>query len=99
VVLATELPTELFTAAFRDNVELTYLGIRFGDLTTAQQCLLVDVLRTYVGRIRDGHAAVRLEEVTRHTVVRTPNGNDYGCDLLRQHHARFDHARPDHRHG
>jgi hypothetical protein len=24
-----------------------------------------------------------------HTVVRTPNGNDYGRDLLRQHHARF----------
>ena len=21
-----------------------------------------------------------------HTVVRTPNGNDYGKDLLRQHH-------------
>jgi hypothetical protein len=23
-----------------------------------------------------------------HTVVRTPNGNDYGMDLLRQHYAR-----------
>jgi hypothetical protein len=28
-----------------------------------------------------------------HTVVRTPNGNDYGRDLLRQHHAQF------HQHG
>ena len=27
-----------------------------------------------------------------HTVVRTPNGNDYGKDLLRQHHERFDHS-------
>ncbi len=26
-----------------------------------------------------------------HTVVRTPNGNDYGADLLAQHHARFKH--------
>jgi hypothetical protein len=26
-----------------------------------------------------------------HTVVRTPNGNDYGKDLLRQHHERFPH--------
>jgi len=26
-----------------------------------------------------------------HTVVRTPNGNDYGKDLLRQHYARFSH--------
>jgi hypothetical protein len=23
-----------------------------------------------------------------HTVVRTPNGNDFGVDLLRQHHER-----------
>jgi hypothetical protein len=27
-----------------------------------------------------------------HTVVRTPNGNDYGRDLLRQHYARFPHT-------
>lgn len=26
-----------------------------------------------------------------HTVMRTPNGNDYGQDLLRQHYARFPH--------
>ena len=36
-----------------------------------------------------------------HTLVRTPNGNDYGADLLRQHHERYDHSRPDtpHRRG
>ena len=33
-----------------------------------------------------------------HTVVRTPNGNDYGRDLLRQHHAEFDHTRASHTH-
>ena len=27
-----------------------------------------------------------------HTIVRTPNGGDYGVDLLRQHHERFDHS-------
>jgi hypothetical protein len=27
-----------------------------------------------------------------HTVVRTPNGNDYGKDLLRRHYARHDHS-------
>ena len=27
-----------------------------------------------------------------HAVVRTPNGNDYGADLLRQHYERFDHG-------
>src|SRR5690606_26702370 len=28
-----------------------------------------------------------------HTVVRTPNGNDYGADLLRQHYERHHHTR------
>jgi hypothetical protein len=26
-----------------------------------------------------------------HTIVRTPNGNDYGKDLLRQHYLRHLH--------
>jgi hypothetical protein len=36
-----------------------------------------------------------------HTVVRTPNGNDYGKDLLRQHYAQHDHSHRvlAHRHG
>jgi hypothetical protein len=29
-----------------------------------------------------------------HTVVRTPNGNDYGRDLLRQHYERFHQRGP-----
>jgi hypothetical protein len=32
-----------------------------------------------------------------HTVVRAPNGGDYGVDLLRQHHERYDHAHGHHR--
>jgi hypothetical protein len=26
-----------------------------------------------------------------HTIIRTPNGGDYGLDLLARHHAEFDH--------
>ena len=36
------------------------------------------------------------DEPTRHhvhTVVRTPNGNDYGIDLLRQHYEQAEHHR------
>jgi hypothetical protein len=29
-----------------------------------------------------------------HAIVRTPNGNDYGHDLLRQHYAMHDHSDP-----
>jgi hypothetical protein len=138
-----ELPVELFTAAFRDNFEMKYDGLRSGDLSREQRDGLLDLLEVYVGRIRPGHAAVRMDEVRRHlddtwfawmgstddagvfyyrlhspvilvefdhqrgialdndepsrdhihTVVRTPNGNDYGKDLLRQHYERFAHAR------
>jgi hypothetical protein len=38
--------------------------------------------------------AVNREHI--HSVVRTPNGNDYGKDLLRQHHKQFDHSKPGH---
>ena len=146
--IGAELPGELFSAAFRDNLELKYEGIRGDVLSSGQQRLLLDVLETYIGRIRPRHAAVRLDEVKQHfaethfawmggadeesvfyyrihspviliefdhqrgiafdndapsrhhihTVVRTPNGNDYGRDLLRQHHARFDHTHATHRH-
>jgi hypothetical protein len=147
-VIGAELPGEVFTAAFRDNFEMKFQGIASGDLTTTQQRMLLDVLDTYIGRIRAGHSEVRRNEVKRHlaqtffawmggtdddgvfyyrihspviliefdhqrgiafdndapsrqhihTVVRTPNGNDYGRDLLRQHHARFDHTKADHSH-
>jgi hypothetical protein len=147
-VLGVQLPGEVFTAAFRDNVELRYQGIRYGELSSAQQRLLLGLVGTYVGRIRPGHAALKMDEVARHladthfawmggleeesvfyyrihspvvliefdhqrgialdndqparthihTVIRTPNGNDYGRDLLRQHHAEFDHSRAGHTH-
>src|SRR5215510_5715526 len=39
--LGTALPTELFSAAFRDNLLLRYEGLRWGELSTAQQDLLL----------------------------------------------------------
>jgi hypothetical protein len=33
-----------------------------------------------------------------HTILRTPNGGDYGTDLLARHHAEFDHTHADHHH-
>jgi hypothetical protein len=143
-IIAVDTPREVFTTAFRDNFELRYEGIRFDELAGGQQTMLLNVIEAYTGRMRPGHAEVRLEEVRQrlsdtylawaggmeddsvfyyrvhspviliefdheagialdndtpsrqhiHTVVRTPNGNDYGMDLLRQHYVRFDHSRP-----
>ena len=142
--VGADLPGDVLGTAFRDNLTLPYQGIGHDRLTSDQRALLLDVIRAYVGRIRPGHAEVRLEEVRGHlaethfawigrcdptspfyyrvqspviliefdhqpgialegdepsrnhihTVVRTPNGNDYGRDLLRQHYERFDHSHP-----
>lgn len=49
----------------------------------------------------DHHPGVVLDNETPtrhhvHTVLRTPNGGDYGSDLLAQHHERYDHRDGDH---
>ncbi len=51
----------------------------------------------------DHHAGVFLtnekpEKFHVHTIVRTPNGNDYGMDLLRMHYRNAAHHKPDHAH-
>ena len=142
-VIAPETSGEDFTTAFRDNLVLDYQGIRAGELSTAQHDLLLGLMEYHVGRMRDGHAQVKMDEVKRHlndtyfcwmgggsddgvfyyrvqspviivefdhqrgiafrerakpykdhihVIVRTPNGNDYGKDLLRLHYQQDHHA-------
>jgi len=153
-ILSTVLPPErgigadgrVQTAAFRDNVQIPYEGIRATDLGIVQREQLVRLVARYTGKLRDGHAELWLDTVRQHlddthfvwmggtgpddvfyyrihspviliefdhqpgiafdsneptrnhihTVVRTPNGNDYGMDYLRQHHARFEHVNGQH---
>ena len=142
VILGTDLPPDVFTSAYRDNFEMKYEGIKFGDLSSSQQSLTLDLAGTYIGRMRPEYADVNMEEVKKHlkdthiawiggtndddvfyyrihspvvliefdhnrgiafdndkpsqnrvhSVVRTPNGNDYGKDLLRQHREQAAHA-------
>jgi len=142
-IIAPEPSGEVFTSAFRDNLELNYAGIQYDDLSSPQHELLLRLVELHVGRMRPDHAQVRMEEVKRHlrdthfcwmggmeddsvfyyrvqspviiiefdhqrgiafrqyekpykdhihVVVRTPNGNDYGKDFLRQHYQRSHHA-------
>jgi hypothetical protein len=134
--IGVETPGEIFTAAYRDNVDLNPEGIEFDKLNGEQQGQLLDLISCHVGRIRTEHAEVKFAEIRHHldetlfawigdseddsvfyyrihspvlliefdhlagvafdndeptrdhvhSVMRTPNGNDYGMDLLRQHH-------------
>ncbi len=141
-IISSDLPRDLFTTAFRDNLELRYEGIRYNALSDAQHSVLLRLIQIHVGRLRPGHAEVKMAEVKRHlrdtyfswrggvtadavfyyrvhspvllvefdhqagqafpqykdhykdhihVVVRTPNGNDYGKDLLRQHYEQSEH--------
>jgi hypothetical protein len=142
--IGQDLPSELLTAAFNDNRQIDYAGIRYDELAPEGRERLTALLATYTGRVRPGHAEICYAEAKRHlsrtyfawigpcddtnpfyyrihspvilaefdhqsgivydndtpsrdhihTVVRTPNGNDYGKDLLRQHYARHDHSHP-----
>jgi hypothetical protein len=142
-IIAPETAGEDFTTAFRDNLVLDYAGIRYGELSNAQHDLLLQLVEYHVGRMRNGHAEIKMDEVKRHlkdthfcwmggmeddstfyyriqspviivefdhqrgiafrehtkpykdhihVILRTPNGNDYGKDLLRQHYLYGHHA-------
>ncbi|MEM8767235.1 MAG: DUF3500 domain-containing protein, partial [Pseudomonadota bacterium] len=127
---------------FQDNAIVPRQGLSFRELPPMLRPLAEQLVRVYVGRLRDGHAEQWMQDIrahwddtyfawvgafdedavfyyriqspvlmiefdhqspvalegpdapTRdhvHTVVRTPNGNDYGFDLLRQHLERHNH--------
>jgi hypothetical protein len=142
--IGLNLPFDAFGTAYNDNIVLPYQGVRWDELSATQRDGLLDLVGVYVGRIRPGHAEIKLDEVKRHlaqtyfswigacdptspfyyrvqspviliefdhqpgialdndeptrnhihTLVRTPNGNDYGRDLLRQHYLQCDHSHP-----
>ena len=132
--------------AFKDNIVLDYAGVQVASWSDTQKDQLLELIELYIGNLRDGHARVRMEEVTAHlndtffawiggtddeavfyyrihspviliefdhqqpaglrhlfssdlpirqhvhAVIRTPNGNDYGKDLLRQHYKAHPHT-------
>ena len=140
-IVTDEVPSGIFTGAFRDNFEMRHEGIKLDDLSSHQQTLMFDLIGTYINRMRSDHAQLKMDEIRQHldethfawmggtdedsvfyyrvhspviliefdhqngifldndeptrnhihTVVRTPNGNDYGNDLLRQHREQVNH--------
>jgi hypothetical protein len=130
--------------AFKDNIDIDLTGLPGSELSDAQRSDLLALISQFVGNMNDGHAAVKMREVSEHiddtrftwagetgdgavfyyrilspviliefdhqrpanlrhiyppvpnrqhihTVIRTPNGNDYGKDLLRQHYELHEH--------
>ena len=140
-IIGDTMPPECVIPAFSDNADLERAGLRFDALSAGQRDLAKTLIRTYAGRLSDGHSDAWMEEIehhidetyfgwigsrdddgvfyyrvhspviliefdhqagvalnfdrpTRHhihTVVRIPNGNDYGRDLLRQHYETSAH--------
>ncbi|MEM7599951.1 MAG: DUF3500 domain-containing protein [Verrucomicrobiota bacterium] len=132
-------PTNALAEAFQDNLITDYVGIKASEFGDATKQALLDLIEIWVNHQKEGHAGIRLEEVSEylddtyfawigstennavfyyriqspviyiefdhqrpiglertglptrdhiHAVIRTPNGNDYGKDLLRQHYEK-----------
>ncbi len=136
-----DMPPECIIPAFSDNADLERSGLRCDTMTPGQKELTTSVIEAYVGRLRDGHSQLWMDDVKQHldetylawiggteddsvfyyrlhspviiiefdhqrgvalnfdvptrhhihTVLRTPNGNDYGKALLRQHYETSAH--------
>ena len=138
-VLGAKGGEDMKAAARSDNLVLDYKGIQATGLSVEQKMRLLELIEIYVGKMTEGHANIKMDEVrshldntwfswrgevseqavfyyrihspvvliefdhqrpvgarsingtrgaTRnhiHTMLRTPNGNDYGKDLLKQH--------------
>ena len=133
----------LKAAGFQDNLVLDYQGVNAKSMTPKQRAELLALTEQYIGKMREGHAKVKMADVQKHidntwfawagdttddgvfyyiihspvvliefdhqapigvpskdrsptrnhihTMIRTPNGNDYGKDLLRQHLKKHHH--------
>ena len=65
-IIGAEVPRDVVTTAQVDNIELKFSGIGYEALNPMQQELLLKIIDVYVGRIRPGHAEIRIEEVKKH---------------------------------
>jgi len=138
-------PSNIVAEATKDNAVIDYAGLPVTRFTSEQKRHLLSLIALFVNNQAEGHARVRMEEVTAHldetwfawiggidsnavfyyrihspvvliefdhqrpvgttmlnepgkptrehihVIIRTPNGNDYGKDLLRQHLATHPH--------
>jgi hypothetical protein len=90
---------ELWLDTVRQHLDDTYFMWMGG---TGQDAVFYYRIHSPVILIEFDHQpgiAFDTDEPTRnhiHTVVRTPNGNDYGMDYLRQHYAQFEHVNGQH---
>ncbi len=130
---------DMQAGANADNLLLDFAGLKASDMTTVQRSELLRLASLFVNNMKEGHAAVRMDQVAAHmdetyfswvgtaaddavfyyrihspviliefdhqipigttsinpgktpirdhihVIIRTPNGNDYGKDLLGQH--------------
>ena len=65
-IVTDEVPSGIFTGAFRDNFEMRHEGIKLDDLSSHQQTLMFDLIGTYINRMRSDHAQLKMDEIRQH---------------------------------
>ena len=63
---ASKVRNDQVAAANQDNLVLDYEGIKGSDLNSQQRLQLLNVIRSFVGALREPHAEVTMEEIGRH---------------------------------
>ena len=88
--------------AFKDNIVLDYAGVPVASWSDRQKDQLLELIELYIGNLRDGHARVRMEEVTAHlndTFFAWIGGTDDEAVFYYRIHSpviliEFDHQQP-----
>ncbi len=142
LISANKDGTNAVAEAFKDNLITDYVGIKADQFDKKTKARLLDLIAVWINHQKEGHARIRLAEVTEHldetrfawigdtrddsvfyyriqspvifiefdhqrpiglertgvptrdhihAVIRTPNGNDYGKSLLKQHYETHHH--------
>jgi hypothetical protein len=65
ILRAQRMDGRIQTAAFRDNIDLPYVGLEAAELSRKEQARLMELIELYTSRMRPGHAQIRLDEVAR----------------------------------
>ena len=66
VLQTSKRANNILSQAFSDNIVLDYAGVKVSTFTAAQKGQLLELVRLYVGNLREGHAKVHMADVEKH---------------------------------
>ena len=88
--IGLDLVRGLSTAQQRKAIIVPYEGVSGAELDPRQKQVMLDLTERFLSTLPPGPLRARMSDVEWH-LAQTPNGNDYGMDLLRLHYETAPH--------